>query len=72
MVLGDVEETVTTMDIDEETCEETQKVCLRLPPPFPCVPYGRVRSDLLRSHSVDVKSFLRFLLAERLIYLMML
>jgi hypothetical protein len=33
MVLGDVEETVTTVDIDDETYDETIKVrCVPLPP----------------------------------------
>lgn len=32
MVLGDVEETVTTVEIDEETEEEIIKVCASHPP----------------------------------------
>ena len=30
MILGDVEETVTTVEIDEETYEEIYKVCIQI------------------------------------------
>ena len=31
MILGEVEETVTTVELDEETFEEIYKVCMRIP-----------------------------------------
>lgn len=35
MILGEVEETITTIEIDDETYEEIVKVCSRDPVPHP-------------------------------------